>query len=192
MTASTVSDYPARLKIDYPDRELDRLSSFFRAIWAVPISIVIAALNGILFPAVLLMLVFRHKYPRWWYDFNLELTRFSLRVGAYWTLMSDVYPSTDEEQYVHLELEYPDAEADLNRWLPLVKWFLAIPHVVILFFLTIGAFVAVIIAWFAILFTGRYPRTLFDYVEGVTRWWVRVQAYALLLTTDQYPPFQLA
>ncbi len=192
MTTSTVSDYPARLTIDYPDRQLDRLSSFFRLIWAIPITIVVSLLSGILFPSVLLMLVFRQKYPRWWYDFNLELSRFSLRVGAYWALMSDVYPSTDEDQYAHLELEYPDAERDLNRWLPLVKWFLAIPHIIVLFFLTIGAFVAGIIAWFAIVFTGRYPRTLFDYIEGVFRWWLRVEAYAFLLTTDQYPPFALS
>lgn len=191
MTTSPVTDYPARLAIDYPDRDLDRLSSFFRLIWAIPISIVVAALNGILFPAVLLMLVFRQKYPRWWYDFNLELTRFSTRVGAYYALMSDVYPSTDEEQYVHLDLEYPDAERDLNRWLPLVKWFLVIPHLLVLVFLTIGAVFAVIFAWFAILFTGRYPRGLFDFAEGVMRWWLRVEAYAYLLTTDEYPPFQL-
>jgi len=191
MTTSAPSDYPATLSIDYPDRDLDRLSSFFRLIWAIPVWIVLATLNGILFPAVLLMIVFRQKYPRWWYDFNLELSRFTLRVEAYQALMSDAYPSTDEEQYVHLELEYPDAQRDLNRWLPLVKWFLAIPHVVVLFFLTIGAVFAVIFAWFAILLTGRYPRGLFDFVEGVMRWWMRVSAYAFLLTTDRYPPFQL-
>lgn len=191
MTTPSTSTYPARLAIDYPDRELDRLSSFFRIIWAIPVAIVLGALNGILFPAVLLMLVFRHKYPRWWYDFNLELTRFSTRVGAYFALMSDEYPSTDEEQYAHVELEYPDAPRELNRWMPLVKWFLAIPHLFLLIFLSVGAIFAVIFAWFAILFTGRYPRGLFDFVEGVMRWWLRVEAYAYLLTTDEYPPFQL-
>ena len=191
MTTAALSDYPARLTIDYPDRQLDRLSSAFRLIWAIPIAVVLGALNGILFPAVLLMVLFRRKYPRWWFDFNLELTRFSTRVSTYVALMSDVYPSTDEEQYVHLELDYPDAERDLNRWLPLVKWFLAIPHVVILVFLTIGALFAVLVAWFAVLFTGRLPRPLFDYLEGVTRWWLRVEAYAFLLTTDQYPPFRM-
>lgn len=191
MTTPAVSDYPARLTIDYPDRPLDRLSSFFRFFWVIPIAIVVGFLGGVLFPAVLVMLLFRHKYPRWWYDFNLEYTRLSLRVSAYATLMSDVYPSTDEDQYVHFELEYPEAENDLNRWLPLVKWFLAIPHYVVLFFLAIGAFFAIVIVWFAILFTGRYPRSLFDFVEGVTRWSVRVEAYAFLLTTDEYPPFRL-
>jgi hypothetical protein len=137
------------------------------------------------------MILFRQKYPRWWFDWNLNLLRFSNRVGTYLALMDDRYPSTDEEQYVHLDITYPDARRDLNRWLPLVKWFLAIPHYIVLFFLWIGAVVAVIIAWFAILFTGRYPRGLFDYVGGVIRWGNRVTAYAFLLVTDRYPPFQL-
>ena len=106
--------------------------------------------------------------------------------------MDDRYPSTDEHQSVHLAYGYPNAAVDLNRWLPLVKWFLAIPHYVVLFFLEIGAFFAVVFAWFAILFTGRYPRALFDYVEGVIRWHNRVTAYAFVLVTDAYPPFQLA
>ena len=186
-----MTDYPARLSIDYPDRSLDRLSSFFRLLWAIPVGIVVSLINGPLMFPVLLLIVFRRKYPRWWFDFNLEYTRFSTRVGAYFALMSDVYPSSDEAQYVDVELDYPDAERDLNRWLPLVKWFLAIPHVFLLIFLTIGAFFAAIFAWFAILFTGRYPRGLFDYIEGVFRWWLRVEAYAILLTTDEYPPFAL-
>jgi roadblock/LC7 domain-containing protein len=147
--------------------------------------------TGGLFIATLLMIVFRRRYPRWWFDFGLELARFSARVGAYIALLTDKYPSTVEPQDVTLEVDYPDVDRDLNRWLPLVKWFLAIPHYVALIFLAIGAFVAVIIAWFAILFTGKYPRGLFDYVVGVGRWGVRVQAYAFLLTTDRYPPFSL-
>ena len=109
---------------------------------------------------------------------------------AYVGLLDDHYPSTDEEQAVHLDFPYPDA-GQLNRWLPLVKWLLAIPHYIVLFFLAIGAVVAVIIAWFAILFTGRYPRGLFDYVVGVIRWSNRVTGYAMVLVTDQYPPFSL-
>jgi len=136
------------------------------------------------------MLVFRQKYPRWWFDWNLNLLRFSNRVTAYLALLDDRYPSTDEEQAVHLDFAYPDAQR-LNRWLPLVKWLLAIPHYVVLFFLTIGAVGAVIIAWFAILFTGIYPRALFDYVVGVVRWSNRVNGYAFSLVTDQYPPFSL-
>jgi hypothetical protein len=138
-----------------------------------------------------LLILFRQKYPRWWFDWNLQLLRFSHRVAVYVALLRDEYPSTDEEQAVHLDLQYPDAQAGLNRWLPLVKWFLAIPHYIVLLFLAIAAFVVVVIAWFAILFTGRYPRGLFDFVVGVTRWTLRVEAYALVLTTDRYPPFSL-
>ena len=203
--------YPLRFRVDYPDRALNRLTTFFRPIVAIPILVVLAAVSavtfggtqtdgrggaivtggGLLFAAPLLMLVFRHKYPRWWFDWNREWLRFSNRVGAFALLMNDRYPSTDEEQYVHFDVDYPDAGRDLNRWLPLVKWLLAIPHYIVLFFLWIGVLFAVIGAWFAILFTGRYPRPLFDYVEGVLRWENRVIAYAGLLATDRYPPFRL-
>jgi hypothetical protein len=144
---------------------------------------------GGLFAATALMIVFRQRYPRWWFDFVLQFNRFGTRVGAYLALLTDEYPSTVEEQRVHLDLDYPDAQRDLNRWLPLVKWLLAIPHYVVLFFLTIASVVAVVIAWFAILFTGRYPRGIFDFVEGVIRWHNRVVGYAFVLVTDRYPPF---
>jgi hypothetical protein len=209
MSASAaVIRQPIRLSVDYPDRDLNRLTTFFRLFVAIPILIVLgsvaggawqssngksaAAAGGLLVLGPLLMILFRQKYPRWWFDFNLQLTRFSTRVSSYLALMSDRYPSTDEEQSVHLELDYPNVKQDLNRWLPLVKWLLAIPHYIVLFFLAIAAVFAVIIAWFAILFTGRYPRSLFNFVEGVMRWGLRVQAYAMLLTTDSYPPFRLA
>jgi hypothetical protein len=206
--------YPARLDIDYP-AELDRLTTFFRLIWAIPIMIVLGLITatgnetvvtetgeevtrsggGIaagLFAATVLMILFRERYPRWWFDFARELARFSARVGAYLALLTDRYPSTVEEQSVHLDIDYPDVERDLNRWLPLVKWLLAIPHYIVLAVLAIGAIFALIIAWFAILFTGRYPRPLFDYLVGVGRWSLRVQAYAFLLVTDRYPPFSLS
>jgi len=203
-------EYPATLRIDYPERALNRLTTFFRPFTAIPILIVLGLLIGpafiwgdarwrfeapglaafVVLPTLLLIL-FRQKYPRWWFDWNLALARFTARVAAYLALLTDVYPSTDEEQAVHLEIRYPDAKAELNRWLPLVKWFLAIPHYIVLWFLDIAAIVVVIIAWFAILFTGRYPRDLFDFVVGVFRWHLRVLAYAFLLTTDRYPPFRL-
>lgn len=208
------SRYPARLDIEYPER-LDRLSTFFRLIWAIPIVVVLGlvsanaggqevALEGSeevwvssglsiltgLWIATALMLVFRHKYPRWWFDFARELTRFGARVGAYLGLLTDRYPSTDEQQSIHLEIDYPDS-TQLSRWMPLFKWLLAIPHYVALVFLGIGAVLATVVAWFAILFTGRYPRGLFDYVVGVGRWSLRVQAYVSLLVTDEYPPFSL-
>ena len=204
--------YPVQFSVDYPDRPLDRLTTLFRIFTTIPIAIVlgavsgstyqwsyrgnmnaiIAGVGGLLFLAPLLMILFRQKYPRWWFDWNQELLRFTNRVTVYVALMDDHYPSTDEEQSVHLDFPYPDVPRELNRWLPLVKWFLAIPHYVVLFFLDIGAFVVVIITWFVILFTGRYPRALFDFVEGVIRWHNRVIGYAFLLVTDRYPPFRLS
>lgn len=183
--------YPIQFSVDYPDRSLSRFSSFFRPIAVIPIAIVIGILESILVGPPLLMILFRQKYPRWWFDWNVEHLRFENRVAAYLLLLRDEYPSTDEEQSVHLEVPYPDVPQDLNRWLPLIKWFLAIPHFIVLFVLWIIALVVVIIAWFAILFTARYPRALFNYVEGVMRWGARVTAYAFLMTTDRYPPFRL-
>ena len=208
-------EYPVRFSVDYPDRALDRLTTAFRIFTVIPIAIVLGTVSGgngwdwdwnnssstrtaavgaggLLFFGPLLLILFRQKYPRWWFDWNLELQRFGNRVGAYMALMDDRYPATDEHQSVHLDYPYPDVQRDLNRWLPLVKWLLAIPHYIVLFFLGIAAFVVVIVAWFAILFTGRYPRGLFDFVEGVIRWYNRVVAYAGVLVTDRYPPFRLS
>lgn len=182
--------YSLRFSVDYPER-LSRLTTAFRLILMIPVVVVLRVLNGPLFVPPLLMILFRRKYPRWWFDFNLELFRFSMRTAAYTSLLTDQYPSTDEQQSVHSEIDYPDAQRDLNRLLPLVKWFLAIPHLIVLFFLGIASIVAVVIAWFAILLTGRYPRGLFDFVVGVTRWSNRVTAYCLFLVTDRYPPFSL-
>ncbi|MDE2905600.1 MAG: DUF4389 domain-containing protein [Acidobacteriota bacterium] len=210
---SAASSYPARLQIDYPEDELDRLTTAFRLFLAVPIVVVAALLTGdrfesgqdeavegativistggfLFFPA-LLMILFRRKYPRWWFDWNLELSRFTTRVAAYVLLLRDEYPSTDERQAVHLDLDYPDAARDLDRWLPLVKWLLAFPHYVVILLLGVVTLVLVIFAWFAILVTGRYPREVFDFVVGVSRWTWRVHAYAILLATDRYPPFSL-
>ena len=203
------SPYPVTLEIDYPDRKLNRATSVFRVILIIPIAAILVLISGpgsgsahqawrfpflvggILFLPTLLMLLFRWKYPRWWFDWNVNLTKFSLRVGAYLALLTDTYPSSDQEQTVHLVVPYPDPTKDLKTGLPLVKWFLAIPHYIVVAFLAIGAIGAVIIAWVAILFTGRYPRGLFDYVVGVIRWCTRVSAYAFLLVTDLYPPFSL-
>jgi Domain of unknown function (DUF4389) len=203
--------YPVRFSVDFPDRDLNRLTTFFRLFAAIPIAIVLASVGGgtwqwsydegsaaaagaggLLFFGPLLMIVFRRKYPRWWFDWNRELTRFTNRVGVYIGLMDDRYPATDEHQSVHLDIDYPDVPRDLNRWLPLVKWFLAIPHYVVLLFLYVAAVFVVVVAWFAILFTGRYPRGLFGFLEGVIRWHNRVAGYAFLLVTDRYPPFRLA
>ncbi len=202
--------YPVHFSVDYPDRALNRVTTAFRIIVIIPIAIVLGAVSGgggwhsstggwagagaggLLVLAPLLMIVFRQKYPRWWFDWNLELQRFANRVGIFLALMDDQYPATDDRQSVHLDYTYPDAQRDLNRWLPLVKWFLAIPHYIVLLFLDIAVIVVVIVAWFAILFTGRYPRGIFDFVEGVIRWHNRVIAYAFVLITDHSPPFSLA
>ena len=211
--------YPARLTIDYQER-LSRVTTIFRVILAIPILIILGILTsgsdtviqtvnetgevvedtvstgagivGPLFLVTLLLILFRKRYPKWWFDFILALNRFSLRISAYLALLTDKYPSTEDEQNIHLEVDYPNAQTDLKRGMPLVKWFLAIPHYVILFFLWIAVFVVVLIAWFAIIFSGRYPRGLFDFVVGVMRWTWRVQAYALILATDKYPPFRLS
>ena len=201
-----VSSYPVQFDVDFPERKLDRLRTALRLIAAIPIVIVLSLLSGptlnddnrntlviggaTVFLPLVLMLVFRQKYPRWWFDWNLNLLRFSNRVAAYLALLDDRYPSTDDEQAVHLDFPYPDTH-QMNRWLPLVKWLLAIPHYVVLFFLWIGALMSIVVAWFAILFTGTYPRSLFNYVVGVLRWNNRVMAYSFTLVTDQYPPFSL-
>lgn len=218
---STNQPYAARLEIDYPEK-LDRLSSFFRLFMIILIGIILGLITGegqtitntvVLNKAgeiinrtcetaggmasgfaiaLMLMIFFQQRYPRWWFDFLRELTRFSTRVRAYAGLLTDTYPSTEDEQAVHLEIDLPNVEQDLKRWLPLVKWFLAIPHIIVLVFLSLGSFFAVIIAWFAILFSGQYPKSLFDYNVGVYRWWLRVYAYAFLMVTDVYPPFSLS
>jgi len=209
--AEQTTRYAATLSIDYPDRELNRLSSFFRIFASIPIFIVLGLLIGSTFGnneakeagrhmqvtaglvtlPTILMILFRQKYPKWWFDWNLALSRFCMRVSAYVALMRDEYPSSDEEQAIHLDLVYPDVKKDLNRWLPLVKWLLAIPHYIVLVFLGIAALFCVIFAWFAILFTSHYLKGLFDFVLGVSRWSLRVEAYAFLMLTDKYPPFEL-
>ncbi len=213
--------YAARLDIDYPEK-LDRMTTFFRFLWIIPIAIILGLIfnaghtitntlvlnqageiirrnretaGGLisgLAIATALMILFRQVYPRWWFDFSKELTRFGYRVGAYLMLLTDRYPSTVDEQTVHLELDYPDAKTDLNRWMPLIKWLLAIPHYIVLAFLGVCAMVAWVFAWVAILFTGQYPRSLFDFVVGVGRYALRVNAYAFLMVTDRYPPFSLS
>jgi len=217
---SNPAEYAARLEIDYPEK-LDRLTTFFRLIWIIPIAIIFGLISGAgetvnntvflneagkvvgrtretvgglvsgIAAATALMIIFRQRYPRWWFDFSRELTRFGYRVGAYLVLLTDQYPSTVEEQSVHLEIDYPDVKNDLNRWMPLIKWLLAIPHYIVLGFLGIAVIFAVIFAWFAILLTGQYPRGLFDFIVGVVRWGLRVEAYVFLLVTDRYPPFSL-
>jgi hypothetical protein len=194
MTYYEADMYPVQLDVEYPEEPRNRLTTFFRLILMIPIvimAILVSWSAGLLSLATLLMILFRKKYPRWWFDFNLELLRFSTRVNAYVLLLRDEYPSTDEDQAVSLEISYPDAESQLNRFMPLIKWFLAIPHYVVIYVLSICALVVMVIAWFAILIVGRYPQGLFNFSVGVMRWETRVNAYMVLLTTDRYPPFRL-
>jgi hypothetical protein len=200
--------YPVDLKIEYQDRELNRTTTFFRLFTLIPIAIILGFLAagpmahpdasafaggaaGLIVIPTALMLIFEGKYPRWWFDFNKQLMAFILRVTAYTLLIDDRYPSIDEEQGVKLTLEYPNAETELSRFMPVIKWILAIPHYFVLFFLGIGVLFATIYAWFMVLFTGRYPADIFEFVEGTLRWHVRVLGYAALLVTDEYPPFRL-
>ena len=224
--------YPVRLAVDYPDRPLNRLTTFFRLILVIPIAIIFGLLSGpgsdfdqsvspelpglgvangffadysyrsedwgynhwagaILLVPTLLILLFRRKYPRWWFDWNVAVTKFCLRITAYLALLGDEYPAVEEEQSVHVDIAYPDAATELNRWLPLVKWLLAIPHYIVLSVMSVAAMLCIIFSWFAIVFTGSYPRPCFDFVVGVMRWWLRVCGYAFLLVTDQYPRFTL-
>ena len=214
MNHSPPAPYAARLDVDYPEA-LNRLTTCFRLVMAIPI-VVIARLifspeielndgdaeqtailvwgvagGGSLPLATALMIIFRRRYPRWWFDFAREGARFGGRVYAYLVLVTDQYPSTVDEQAVHLEIDYPIVERDLNRWLPLIKWILALPHYIVLLFLYLLTVPVLVIAWFSILITGRYPRVLFDFVVGVWRWTLRVGAYVALLVTDEYPPFAL-
>lgn len=205
-----MESYPISFSIDYPAKS-DRLTVAFRLITVIPIVILLMLLQpssfennqmgedairitslGIVLVPTILMIVFRRKYPKWWYEWNVALTKFSLRVAAYFLLLRDEYPSTDEEQAVHVVIPYPDVKRDLNQWLPLVKWFLAIPHYIVLCLLLVAVVICSIIVWFVIVFTGKYPQGIFRFVEGSMRWALRVGAYAFLLTTDQYPPFRLS
>lgn len=247
MTNGT-TPYPIKLSMDYPDRLLNRLTSFFRAITIIPIGIIalimmqtlpflqfgtnyntdeqevnyfftsfstssievgdiivltfiaailvpimifIAGFIINLFNPIVLMLVFRRKYPKWWFDYYVMLIKFITRVGSYFMLLTDVYPSTDEDQNVHIDITYPDAGKDLSQGLPLIKWFFAIPHYIVLALLAVVVCICDVIIWFAILFTGRVPRSLFDLVVGFYRWNLRVSAYAYFQFTDKYPPFSL-
>jgi hypothetical protein len=211
MVSPLPADYPVSLTVDAAEGDRNRVTCGFRLFLAIPILVLagtdgggtyalagndgratVSAAGGLLVGGPALMILFREKYPRWWFDWNVALLRFLNRVGAYLFMLRDEYPSTDEEQAVHLEIPYPDVRADLNRWLPLVKWFLAIPHYIALVFVSIGVFFALIAAWFAVVITGRYPSGIRDFVVGAMRWHNRVTAYAFILVTDRDPPFRLA
>lgn len=212
--AEEAEDYPVMLSVERPDGPRKRLTVLVRPILAIPILIIGSLVGAVspfsqaeegwdwvraeaalfaasLFIATVLMILFRRKYPRWWFDWNLEVSRFTARISAYLLLLRDEYPSTDERQAVTVDIAYPDAQNDLHPVLPLIKWFLAIPHYVVLSILGIAGTIATLIGWFAILIAGRLPEWIFRFLEDLMRWGLRVAAYAFLLTTDRYPPFRL-
>ncbi len=182
--------YPIQFSVDYPEGPRNRLTALVRLILAVPIIIISIFMAWQVIVPTFFMILFRNKYPRWWFDWNLQVMRFISRVNSYVLLLRDEYPSTDEEQAVHLHIPYP-GEGGLNRLMPIIKWILATPHYIVLFILSLITLLISAVAWIAILIVGRYPRALFDFTEGVMRWSNRVTAYAFALTTDRYPPFRL-
>ena len=192
VTVAGAPGYPVRYDVEYPE-ELSRWLIFVKWLLAIPHFMILWALSiaaGVMGFIAFFAILFTKRYPRGLFDFVVNFNRWSLNVDAYTGLLRDEYPpfSWEPGQYaVTYEVDYPE---QLNRWLPLIKWPLAIPHIIVLLFLFIGAFVAWVIAWFAILFTKRFPRGLFDFVVGVTRWQYRVDAYTGLLR-DEYPPFSL-
>ena len=189
MANQTTDAYPLQYSVGYPDGPRNRLTTLVRLFLAVPIIIISIFLAWQVVVPTFFMILFRNKYPRWWFDWNLQVLRFTSRVNSYVLLLRDEYPATDDDQAVHLDIAYPD-EGELNRFMPIVKWILAIPHYIVLYVLSLLALVVSFIAWLAILITGRYPRGMFDFTVGVMRWSNRVTAYAFLLTTDRYPPFR--
>lgn len=188
--------YPVQFSVDYPEEARNRLTALLRIILAVPILVLSLLLElvsvslGLIIIPTALMIMIKKKYPRWWFDHNLEIRRFLSRVNAFIALLRDEYPSTDERQAIHLDIEYPPP-GQLARFMPLIKWLLATPHYVILSVLMVVSVIASVVAWVAILATGRYPEGIFNFVVGVMRWNNRVNAYVLMQATDRYPPFRL-
>ena len=189
--ASHPSDYPVQFSVDYPQQPLNRLTTLFRLLLIIPVALLGLLVSTYTTVPLVFMLLFRRRYPRWWFDWNLELWRFNARIQVYALALRDEYPSTEDHQAVHLDVDYPDAATDLNRFLPLIKWLLAIPHYIVLTVLGFLALIAAVLGWIMVVITARYPRALFDFMVGVGRYATRVQAYTTILATDRYPPFRL-
>ena len=197
---SVSTPYPAQVEL-HADGHITRWRPLIQWLLAVPqlmVAEVLSSLRGVLTLISLFTVLFTKEIPRPLFDVIAMTYRYEWRAMSYALFLHEDYPPFDfrpasaddgAERHTTLSLAYP---GQLNRWAPLYKWFLAIPHYVILAVLSIGALFAVVAAWFSILFTGRYPRTLFNYVVGVMRWSNRVSAYAFVLATDKYPPFRLS
>ena len=195
---TTEPSYPVRFEVEYPER-LSRLSTAFRIFFFIPVAIFLVLLGGDeargagaagggVVLAIWAAVLVRQYVPHWMFDFQVALMRFEVRAGGYLALLTDQFPAFEGEYPINFDVRYPDR---LSRWkVAIWKIITSIPHFIILSFLFLAALVVVVIAWFAILFTGRYPRGLHGFVAGVFRWSLRVQAYIFSLT-DEYPPFSL-
>ena len=191
MAASNPGSYPVRLDIQYAE-SLSRLT-FLKWILAIPHYLIIYALN-IVFEVISLIaffaILFTGAYPRSLFDFAVNTQRWRMNLVGYVMLIREEYPPFSFEPGLYpvtFEVDYP---ANLQRFAPLYKWILAIPHFIIVAVLGFVAFFVVFIAGFSVLFTGKYPEGMYKFVVGVQRWTMRVQLYALFMT-DEYPPFSL-
>ena len=193
-------------QIDVTLTDRNRVTALFRLVLVVPIAIFVASFapsiadsessdlnalfTGFLALPVVLALVFRQVYPSYLLAFNEALLSLQTRVNAYVFLLTDEYPSIEENDVVSVTFPEVDAKA-LNRYLPLVKWLLAIPlYIVGIAYIVYGAFLT-LFAWFSILFTGNFPEFCAEGIVGVIAYWNRVAGYALVLVTDEYPTFSL-
>ena len=191
MTSGAMDDYPVTFDVAYPESP-NRWLILIRWLLAIPHYIVLSLLSilaGVVWVISFFTILFARTYPDSLYSFMVGVHRWNANLGAY-ILFHDRYPpfSMGESDYegVTFAVERPD----FNRWLVLIKWLLMIPHAIVLYFLSIIAMVAAIALVLAVLFTGRYPRGLFDFLVGVGRWNARVNAYATFVV-DRYPPFSL-
>mmetsp|Transcript_12298 Transcript_12298/g.29571 ORF Transcript_12298/g.29571 Transcript_12298/m.29571 type:complete len:269 (-) Transcript_12298:213-1019(-) len=188
------SSYPARLEVDYREDDVSRIEVLLRIFKIIPVLLFSAFVGSTLYLSTLIMVMFQLKYPRWWFDFRLEYKRYSTRIGTFVALMTDKYPSTTDEQIVHLDIDYPgqDVSQSMNRWGPLYKIILSVPHFFICFALKIGYLLALVVVWIYLLVAGgKYPKFIFDYIVSYWRWSLRYDAYTFLLVTDEYPPFSM-
>ena len=192
--ATEAAAYPITFEVEYPER-LSRWLIFVKWLLAIP-HVIIISLFGYLIELTTFIswfaILFTGRYPRALFDLALLYWGWNSRVTSYLVLLRDEYPPFGEdaagEYPVHVDIPYPER---LSRLLIFVKWLLVIPHIIILALLSAVALAVYVIGWFAILFTGQFPRSMFDFLVGVGRWNLRVSAYVMLMR-DEYPPFSLS